>query len=260
MGLRTVLGLKKLSERRKRDDSESARRAAPHPEFDGIVVPGRHKQFLNEPRFVAAWENAVNGNAAGWPAGVPDIRWRAHICVRAAQQALMAQGDFVECGVHTGLLSMTVCHYLDFARLDRTFWLFDTFNGIPLEAISGRERDHAINHNRALYFDCFDIAQRNFLPWPNARLVRGALPTTLEVIADRPIAYLSIDLNSATYEMQVIERLWPQITPGGAIVLDDYGFDGYEAQYEAWNTFASRVGHPIFYLPTGQGLLVKHGG
>ena len=123
--------------------------------------------------------------------------------------------------------------------------------------LSGPELQQADNHKRAIYFDCCEIARNNFSEWKNVTLVRGELPETLSRIDGRKIAYFSIDLNSATHEMQVIERLWPLISLGGVIVLDDYGFKTYEAQYEAWNAFAARVGHSIFYLPTGQGLLFK---
>lgn len=39
------------------------------------------------------------------------------------------EGDFVECGVNRGGLSRAVMHYVDFERLDKQFWLLDTFEG-----------------------------------------------------------------------------------------------------------------------------------
>jgi O-methyltransferase len=38
-------------------------------------------------------------------------------------------GDFVECGVNTGIFSLAVCEYVDFNRLDKSLWLFDTYKG-----------------------------------------------------------------------------------------------------------------------------------
>ena len=71
------------------------------------------------------------------------------------------------------------------------------------------------------------------------------------------IAYLHMDLNNAIAEMETIEAIWDRITPGAPIVLDDYAFGGHEAQYEAWNAFGKEKDHPIFTLPTGQGLMLK---
>jgi hypothetical protein len=238
MGLRTALGLKK-------------------PKFnyiaDGLAVRGQILSAMqDDQKFVAAWETSLKGCVKS----PPDIRWRALTCVTAARQALLAEGDFVECGVNAGLYSMMVCRYLDFGKINREFLLFDTFSGIPLDGLSGKELDRAQSDNSRRYTDVYDVAKKNFSPWPNVRLIRGPLPTTLDEISDkRRIAYLSIDLNSSSFEMQVIERLWPSLSPGAVIVLDDYGWENYRDSFNAWNNFAAKVGRPIFQLPTGQGLI-----
>src|ERR1700733_11727570 len=89
---------------------------------DGVGVIGKNLSFLAEKKFLSAWDKSVALNVEGWNGAVPDIRWRAHVACWAAQQALTLEGDFVECGVHTGLLSLTICNYLDFNETDRRFW------------------------------------------------------------------------------------------------------------------------------------------
>jgi hypothetical protein len=244
MGLKKILGL------RKRYVIES----------DGLYMTGRNPAPLDDPKFTEAWNSAAVANRDGWPnkKNVPDIRLRALVCITAAKQALLTQGCFVECGVHTGLLSSVICNYLNFGQVDREFYLFDTFEGVPTDGISGEEQIHAREINKRMYFDCYEIAKRNFSNWPNVHLVRGILPATLEKLKERPISYLSIDLNSATYEIQVIERLWDQISDGGVIVLDDYGWAGRNEQFVAWNKFCDARNTPIFFIPTGQGLIFKH--
>lgn len=237
MGLRTALGLKK-----------------PRPAYKtgSLSIANQNFERLTEPRFLSAYNFAI----AGYGRDFGEHRWHALNCVTAAQQALLTDGDFVECGVNTGILSMTICSCLDFGKLNRTFYLFDTFAGVPLDGLSGAERDQArVVNARQGYSDVYEQAKANFSLWPNVTLVRGALPDTLNAIKDRHIAYLSIDLNSATYEMQVIERLWKQLSPGAVVVLDDYGWDSHKRSFDAWNEFSAKVNHPIFQLPTGQGLI-----
>lgn len=224
---------------------------------DGLTMAGRNLEFLEEPVFRAAWEKSKIANAEGWPDGVPDIRMRAHLALWAARQALRLEGDFVECGVHTGLLSLVVCHALDFATLPRAFYLFDTFNGIPLDDLASAEQARGRHANAAYYRDVWEIAQRNFSPFPNARLIRGELPGTLRDAPIDKIAYLSVDLNNAVAEKAVITALWPKLVPGAAVLIDDYAWQGLEAQYDMWDDFATRVGVPIAALPTGQGLMIK---
>ncbi len=170
----------------------------------------------------------------------------------------MKKHNFVECGVHTGLLSLTICRYLEFEKQARTFWLFDTWKGLPSEGLSDAQASKVESTNRRLYGrDVYDLALRNFAQFPNAKLVRGALPGTLALANIERIAYLSIDLNNAWGEKAVIEQLWPKLCKGAMIVLDDYGWAGYEDQHDMWDSFARSVGAMIVTIPTGQGILMK---
>ena len=54
-----------------------------------------------------------------------------------------------------------------------------------------------------------------------------------------------------------MDRLWPQLSVGAIIIIDDYGFVGHDAQYAMWNAFAAERDLMIATLPTGQGLLIK---
>ena len=226
---------------------------------DGFRTLNKNTDFKDEPRFAAAWTFAEQGNREAWAkrGRVPDVRWRAHTCCWAASRALKLEGDFVEFGVNAGLLSMTVCRYLDFATVDRTFWLFDTFGGIPEGEMTSKEERLRKERNSGIYSDVFEIAKRNFAPFPNAVLVRGALPGTLDEVSINRIAYLSVDLNAASFEKASIERVWDRISVGAAIVLDDYAFEGHEEQNKMWDAFAAEHGQVVLTLPTGQGLIVK---
>lgn len=220
---------------------------------DGLAIRGKGVPFDDE-RFARAWSHAEEMNREGWPDGVPDIRWRAHVCCWAAHNGLRLEGDFVECGVHTGLLSMTICGYLELTG--RRFLLFDTFEGIPVERAPESERASAVAANQH-YFDVYALAERNFGAFPEARLVRGILPDTLDTVDIDRIAYLSIDLNSAWAEKAVIERLWDSLSPGALVVIDDYGWRGHDSQRAMWDAFAAGKQRTILLLPTGQGMLSR---
>jgi O-methyltransferase len=226
-------------------------------ETDGLIAMDRNLEFMDEPVFAEAWRKSREANKEGWPGGVPDVRWRAAIAVWAARNGLRLEGDFVECGVHTGLFSLVIFHALKFEKEPRSFYLFDTFNGIPLSGLEGIELEHAVASNAGPYVDVWDIARRNFAPFKNAKLVKGRLPDTLSEVDIGPISYLLVDLNIAAPEKAVIETLWDRLVPGAAVIIDDYGWSACKAQYDMWNAFAKRVDHHIAPLPTGQGLLIK---
>lgn len=230
---------------------------------DGLAVQDRNLTFLDEPRFAEAyaWSMAFlhEGRASTWHSYGIDLRWRAHICVWAAAQALTLEGDFLECGVDTAIMTGVIVRFLEFgARTDRKFFLFDTFAGIPeVNGLTPGERAMASEMNAKYYFDSYNFVQAKMAAYPNVILIRGVLPDTLREISTRKIAYLAVDLNNAASEESVILALWDQLVPGAIVVIDDYGFRRHEAQYAMWNRFALERGLMIAALPTGQGLLVK---
>lgn len=224
---------------------------------DGMFIEGRNQNFLDEPNFAKAWALAREANSEGWPDGVADVRWRARIALWGAEIGMKLEGDFVECGVHTGLFSMTICHALKFAKSKKNFYLFDTFDGIPLAGLDGQELSRAKDSNRDYYHDVFSVAQRNFAPFPNAHLIKGALPSSLSAAPVKRIAYLSMDLNNAPPEKQVIKKLWNLIVPGAVVLIDDYLWHGHEPQFKMWNAFARSKNVSIAPLPTGQGVIIK---
>ncbi len=153
---------------------------------------------------------------------------------------------------------MAICKYIDFNRTDKSFWLFDTFHGIPVEqAASDDEREHIRAHNDAHYFDCYELAQANFSPYPNAHLVRGTVPETLDSVQIDRVSYLSIDMNLALPELAAMKHFWAKLCPGAVVLLDDYGFRGYEEQHRQTGVFAAERNVPVLSLPTGQGIIIK---
>lgn len=223
---------------------------------DGLAT--RHNaDFMRERAFIDAY-------GVGMENGNPDTRieWRVHVALWVATQAIRLEGDFVECGVHTGILSGAVMTWLDFARhAGRKFYLFDTWQGIPAEQISEDEKRAGVPEMNRKYQDGDAVhaaVVRKFSLWPNAVVVRGRVPDTLAAMADsKGVAYASVDMNVASAEMAAADFLWPRIVRGGFILLDDYGWTKHLNQKKAWDDFARRQGVMILALPTGQGLISR---
>jgi hypothetical protein len=88
-------------------------------------------------------------------------------------------------------------------------------------------------------------------------LIRGPVPDTLSQVDIHKVAYLSIDMNCTGPEEEALRHFWPKMSPGGIVVLDDYGFSGHESQKRAADRVALSVGVQVLSLPTGQGVMVK---
>ena len=219
---------------------------------DGLRVSGKNVPFLSNERFMAAYRAGIN---SGHRFGDVHIEWRVAVACWAASNAMRLPGDFVECGVNTGILSLAICNYVDFNASAKRFWLFDTFDGIPEEqALAGEAQVDAMNRK---YRDMYEVAVRNFAPFPRACLVRGRVPDTLAAQPIERVAYLHLDMNIAYPERAALEFFWPKLVQGAFVLLDDYAWKGYDAQMRSADEFARSQGVEILALPTGQGMLVK---
>lgn len=225
---------------------------------DGFGVRKKYIPFLHDDKFKQAWDETVQLNAGLWAGDMPDIRWRCHTCAWVASNCMRLNGDFAEFGVNTGILSSMILKTVDFDS-NKKFYLYDTFAGIPEDLADSAEIEHTRKMNESIYsHDGLAVAKKVFAPFEkNVEFVVGRLPETIKPSGIEKIAYASIDLNSVVAEMGVANEIWDKLTPGGFIVLDDYGFGGHEKQNAAWNTFAKQKERMIFALPTGQGLLQK---
>ena len=73
------------------------------------------------------------------------------------------------------------------------------------------------------------------------------------------IALMHIDMNNVDAEIGTLELLWDRVVPGGIVVLDDYGWLAYHKQFSAELAWFRQRGQYVLEMPTGQGLVVKHG-
>ncbi len=229
---------------------------APSYEDGSLSTWGQSVEFLGDPRFREAHASAL-GSGQTWTRSGADLAWRVAICCWAGAHAARLPGDFVECGVHTGMFSLAVCSYTSFNDTGKRFWLFDTYSGIPDEQISPAERALGREDYASLYPDSFELVRKNFAPYPRAELVRGVVPASLDTVSIDQVAYLSIDMNIALPERAALEYFWPKLVPGAVVVLDDYGWEGHVEQKHALDDVARARGVEILCLPTGQGLLFK---
>jgi len=257
------LGIRLSINRMKRSGAHKKNFSVQHGwyESDGLRVLQRSLDALDEPRFREAYRQGMDSGhkicrAQGSKTDI-NIDWRVYTCCWAAQYATRLAGDFVECGVNTGIISLAVCHYVNFASLEKKFYLFDTYEGIPVELMSDGERQARMRENQDFYSDCYELTRQNFAPFPNAQLVKGMVPASLDTVDIPSVAYLSIDMNIAAPEIAAMEHFWERLVPGGIVVFDDYGFLHYREQYLGLNEFARQRNVQIYTLPTGQGLLLK---
>ena len=188
-----------------------------------------------------------------------DIQWRIHVLCWAASHAMKLEGDFVDCGVHTGIFPRAVVNFVNFGNSNKTYYLLDTFNGLD-ENYSNMEeikRNSWMGYSKEDSNSLYNQVVKTFENY-KVKIIKGSVPETLSQVNSSKICYLSLDMNCILPEVEALEFFWDKMVSGGMIIFDDYGYaNSTNDQKKAHDDFAKFKGVYILTLPTCQGLLIK---
>jgi O-methyltransferase len=217
---------------------------------EGIATWLKRPPFMEDPRFLEIVEKHLDlsPQAVGW-------HWNLSIALWAVARSRELPGDLVELGVFKGHTTLFVAEYLSFATWPKCWWLYDTFAGIPDD-----QRDPGWDKvNEAQYAGkySFEEVRDRFASFPNITVTQGRVPEVLEATCPERISFLHLDLNNAAAEVGALDALYDRVSPGAAILFDDYIWLTAKAQYEAERAWFAARGLAVLPLPTGQGLFIK---
>jgi len=218
---------------------------------DGIVT-STNADFVNEPKFANAYQLAEKTK----PGPGFNMPWRVYIVCWLANHVKKLEGHFVECGVNTGAYSRAIIDYIDFNSLNKTFYLFDTFEGLVKEQVTEEELNAGIKDYIGHYKNVYEQVVATFKPF-STKIIKGIVPETLTQFNSNKVCYLSIDMNVVAPEIAAAEFFWDKLIPGAVMILDDYGFPMHIQQKIAFDKFAYKKKVDILRLPTGQAIIFK---
>ena len=82
------------------------------------------------------------------------------------------------------------------------------------------------------------------------------MPDILHAGAPERVAFLHIDMNAVAPEIGALEFFFDRMAEGAVIVLDDYGYFGYQPQRDAERSWFAARGWHVLELPTSQGIVI----
>ena len=170
-------------------------------------------------------------------------------------------GSFVECGVWRG--GSVLAMVLTLQRLgvdDRDLYLYDTFEGMtapgehdtsPLDRPAADSWREAEAEGRQAWDYMFgpesfgrqgveDLLASTGYPRERLHLVEGPVEETLLATVPPSIALLRLDTDWYESTKAEMEHLYPQVSPGGVLIIDDYGH--WEGARRAVEEYFDRVG------------------
>jgi O-methyltransferase len=178
-------------------------------------------------------------------------------------------GDVVECGVwRGGSMQAAARTLLALNDTSRDLHLFDTFDGMPApserdvrrsdertaeELLAEEERERSLVWAVATLEDVREgFAQ---IPYPSERIhfVKGRVEDTIPGHAPERISILRLDTDWYESTRHELEHLYPRLSPGGVLLLDDYGY--WEGAREAVDEFLEETGERLLLVRMASGRL-----
>jgi hypothetical protein len=216
--------------------------------FGDKFATANYFEFLSEQKFDQCFKNSVNTIVKNDLLSkdterLNEIKWRAHIVCWAANKVRELEGDFVDCGVWKGILPKTICDFVNFSNLPKTYFLVDPW---------GRGLDSSVYTE-----DIYDEVKSRFAEYPNVKLIRGLVPDALSLVDTQKVAYLAIDMNGSKPERAALEHFFPKMVKGGVIYFDDYGWN-YPELRATVDEFLSDKLESLLHFPNGTAILIKH--
>jgi len=166
---------------------------------------------------------------------------------------LQIAGDVVECGVYKGGSAAALGWSL--VKLDdpdRKLWLFDSFAGMPPAGDEDGEFSHTLE---GTYIGSEELTRRLLdgvgLPRERYVIVPGLFADTFPAVRMSSTALLHVDCDFYEPVKLTLEKFYPALTPGGFVVLNDYG--AYKGARTATDRFLEANGleiEPVEIDPT----------
>ena len=177
------------------------------------------------------------------------------VAVGAKAELSFIEGDIVECGLGAGgnfafmiLGCLNIC-----PTTNRTFWGYDSFEGIQLAGPNDTEQAGigAITHDvnvpaedllvsSGITVHQEDEVRNNLVKWglwdkARIKLVSGWVQHSMEDQTPDKIAILRLDMDIYEPTAYVLRKLYDRISKGGIVIIDDWALSGVrKAVEEFW--------------------------
>ena len=155
------------------------------------------------------------------------------------------EGDVIEAGVWRGGAAIFMRGVLKaYDVRDRNVWVADSFNGFPpaesvseqsYQSVALRTAVEALDHNPKAFANyreqlmngtSYDEVRNNFEKYnlfdEQVRFLPGWFRDTLPAAPIKKLALLRVDCDLYDSTMDVLQSLYPKLSPGGFTIIDDY--------------------------------------
>jgi O-methyltransferase len=150
--------------------------------------------------------------------------------LRSCSETVVRQnvpGDLIETGAWRGGASIFMRGVLRALEVtDRRVWVADSFRGLPEPTEGEYIADAGDHHHRYSELAVsLEVVQDNFRRYglldDQVRFLEGWFSDTLPTVSDERWAMIRLDGDMYESTMDALVNLYPQLSPGGFVVIDD---------------------------------------
>ncbi|MBM3727403.1 MAG: hypothetical protein FJW40_18520 [Acidobacteria bacterium] len=211
-------------------------------------------RWWSDPEWLARYERHLAADGLGGRSHPHRILDRRFTLASFAKAARGLKGDTAECGVLRGTSSALICETLrDTYGSEHRHWAFDSFEGLPKTgATDAQWKKGDLSVTEA-------TARAALADFPYVSLIKGWIPESLAVVAERKFRLVHIDVDIETSTRDCLTFFYPRAVPGAVFVIDDYGFHSCPGARKSVDHFLSNKPEALIELTTGQGVFFRSG-
>jgi hypothetical protein len=190
---------------------------------------GRDEQGHTFTRRVSGDELAIRAVGMDWPLdGLTMVGLARLNDLQRCVESVVADGvpgNLIETGVWRGGASILMRATLNSLGDEREVWLADSFSGfaeVDKPDLSENADDQWMDYI-AVSADTVRENLRRLGCERGVRFVEGYFADTLPALGSRPWALIRLDADSYDATKLALETLYPDLSEGGYVVVDDYG-------------------------------------
>ena len=151
-------------------------------------------------------------------------------CIRAIL-ADDVPGDLIETGVWRGGASILARAVLAaYGDTTRTVWVADSFAGLPPPDPRYPADEGDLHHTRSQLAISLEEVQANFARYDllddRVRFLKGWFKDTLPAAPIERLSLIRLDGDMYGSTIEALEALYPKLSPGGFVIVDDYALKG----------------------------------
>lgn len=192
-----------------------------------------YEDVSQDPWSGGTYRPSLREEGKDWPSrahsmiGVKRMRNLRLLCEDVLAQGI--RGDFAETGVWRGGACILMRGVLKAYQVsDRVVWCADSFQGLPRPSYAQDEGDP--HHTFAQLRVSLEEVRHHFGQYglldEQVKFLPGWFHETLPAAPIRELAILRLDGDMYGSTMEALSALYPRVSPGGFVIVDDYALPG----------------------------------